>query len=287
MSALAVGLILSKPHTCILRRGDAARHAVVFQCVVSADYDLPSAYPLLRTPCKDGRKVKQASCACKTMYWFTQALEIYPASKFFAKVEDDSIVHYDGLLELLSHLEPDARIWMSLFQWCAQEQSTFRGRFCPHGSLSGRCRFPGATVTTGFASGGFDLRSRALVRMSSGCEHTSFSNFGSCDGGHGVHLAKCLHSNNKDVQLHDFVWRNWRHSWNWRSLRHNWHMPNTLVAHNVKNQSISMHWTLNMTRPPRVRRAYVERSNDGSLLMRTASPTARSKMSSYWSTKHA
>ena len=101
MSALAIGLILSKPRICVLRRGDAARHAVVFQCVVSADYDLPSARPLLRTLCKDGRKVKQPSCACKTMYWFTRALQIHPASKFVAKVEDDSIVHYDGLLDAI------------------------------------------------------------------------------------------------------------------------------------------------------------------------------------------
>ena len=48
---------------------------------------------------------------------------------------------------------------MSLFQWCAQEQITFKGKFCGHGLGRSfhKCRFPNKTVTTAFASGGLIL----------------------------------------------------------------------------------------------------------------------------------
>lgn len=259
MTTLAVGVIVSKPNSCTLRRGDASARTIPFHCVVSANYRAPSRFPLLQTPCVDDLKLKQASCACKTMHWFKHALDLYDKVQFFAKVEDDSIVHYDALLHVLTRLHGADRIWMSLFQWCAQEQATFRGKVCsPGGALSGRCRYPQATVTTGFASGGFDLRSRALVQLGNGCESTDFSNFGSCDGGHGVHLAKCLYARDEDVVLHDFGWRNWRHS----------PSPDALVVHNVKRQSKTMRWTSNMTKLPIVRRAFVQRSDDGSLVLR-------------------
>ena len=109
---LAVGVILTGPHTCRLRRGDAKQHNVEFRCIVSAAYDTPGTR-LLRAPCADGRAVKQTSCACKTFFWFTRAPSLFPHASFIAKVEDDTIVHYDALLTVLDAIpRHQTYVWM-------------------------------------------------------------------------------------------------------------------------------------------------------------------------------
>jgi hypothetical protein len=258
---LAVGVVLTPPNSCRLRRGDAGTQPVAYRCVVAPTYDVPGARStfFLRSPCPDGTDKKQASCACKTYFWFTRAPALFPTASFFAKVEDDSVVHYDGLVRVLP--DRDGLHWISLFQWATQEQTSYRGRFCGTGVMlrPERCHYPTRSVTTPFASGGFDLRSRRLVEMTTSCHPTEFTNFGSCDGGHGVHLVKCMHLLNSTVILHDFGWRNWRHS------------PgrNTLVVHNMKRQSLNLTWRVNLSVLPRIALMRVRVRPNRSLVART------------------
>ena len=244
---LAVGITLTSPHGCRLRGGDAknTHQSIPFHCVVSHAYAKPTNFPLLRVPCSDGQgHVKHESCACKTYYWFKHAPTLYPKVRFIAIVEDDSIVHYAALLSVLQSIDSALlHVWMSLFQWCSQEQKAYHGKFCGTGAgLNPHlCRYRSSSVTTTFASGGFDLRSRALVELTSSCSHVNFSRFGSCDGGHGVHLAKCMHKHQTSVDIYDFGWQNWAHSSG----------PNVIVWHNAKNPHINTKWNVTMRIRPR------------------------------------
>lgn len=261
---LAVGVILTSPRRCRLRRGDSDRTSVAYKCVVASTYAASGTSDalILRSPCHDGSDIKQESCACKTHFWFSHAPSLFPNAAFFAKVEDDSVVHYEGLQRALSHARPVGNLfWASLFQWAAQEQQSYRGKFCGTGAeiRPAWCRYPHRSVTTPFASGGFDLRSRGLVKLTTACEPVAWSNFGSCDGGHGMHLTRCMHRLNRSVLLYDFGWRNWRHSPG----------SNVLVVHNVKRQDLNVTWQVNLTTFPRLMLASVDVVANSSLLVRT------------------
>ena len=264
-----MGVILTKPRVCRLRRGDEEEHRIPFRCVVSRSYDQPSRASLLRTPCEDGAAVKHASCACKTFFWFLRAPSLHPDAAFIAKVEDDTIVHYDALLSVLASVPRSTYAWMSLFQWAAQQQVTFRGNFCGTGARMPQkrveeCRRGANVVTTAFASGGFDLRGAELARETGRCRPAAFANFGSCDGGHGVHLLKCMHRRNITVQMHDLKWTSWKH----------FAGPQVLVLHNVKDMGRNRHWKVNLTRMASAVEGRAHAMANKSLIMRTR-PSSR------------
>jgi len=155
---------------------------------------------------------KAGACACKSAAWFAKALWLFPAARFIAKTEDDTLVHDARLVAELrwawsreSRAEP--LVWLGMFEWGTVEpQSGRNGGYCSHGDrllqkrrpegwhcrsehqpppkrllpsnrssvdtataaaqsypvYPGRMRYP-------FASGGIEVRSRALAALVDGC----------------------------------------------------------------------------------------------------------------------
>ena len=86
---------------------------------------------------------KAGACACKSAAWFAKALWLFPAARFIAKTEDDTLVH-------------DARLVAELrWAWSRESraESLWCGWACSNGALSSRR----AAATAGTA------------RMATGC----------------------------------------------------------------------------------------------------------------------
>lgn len=210
--------------TAAVHRGDA-RFAVV---------DCPDVFFANATKFgRDGQpKIQmgfQFSCFCKTVSWFAQALTLVPGARFIGKMEDDSVLHDARVvaeLALAYRLARRAeatsgaagglggpklpRIWYGHFAWAAFVSPTGDGeaKFCGDGDAlltatrvgCGRAAQLGTLAP--FASGGLDIRSRALAEDFRRCDplwqfvrgydpaNASYS--ASCDGQQGYFVARCL-----------------------------------------------------------------------------------------------
>ena len=145
----------------------------------------------------DAYSAMQGACACKTIWWFWRAPVLFPSARFIAKVEDDSALHDARLVAELRWLAvsgPAPHVWFSHFQWAGADPSSVENSwFCGDGDqhMAGKgaaisCAQPGAVLRRHgtaahrdhrvvslwghqsrhvfpFASGGLDVRSRALV----------------------------------------------------------------------------------------------------------------------------
>ena len=143
----------------------------------------------------------QGACACKTNWWFWRAPALFPKARFFAKIEDDSIVHDSRLAAELISLplpSPVRPVWFSQFQWAGMSPSSLHnGWFCGDGdehmaslgpgkAAAEPCHPPGVSSALSqlakvskawgrerfvypFASGGLDVRSGALVAALGDC----------------------------------------------------------------------------------------------------------------------
>jgi len=184
---------------------------------------------VLTVPCPDGEEVKHLACFCKTVWWFHKALELFPRTHFFGKVEDDTIVHVGRLLHELQWVvrstSADAMVWYGHFQWAVHRRvpllrpgQHIRARTGLHGSgvsthfgLKGRWCTDGdelldrkgpemceevrsdATVAP-FASGAIDVRSRSLATHIDRCDLLWRREWAgaSCDGPQGYFMVHCL-----------------------------------------------------------------------------------------------
>ena len=163
---------------------------------------------------------KQTSCACKSLWWFYRAVDLYRDAAFIGKVEDDTVVQPE-LLErelrwALARRPAGAQRtwlgWYSLFQislhrWDARiaarwprQSSPLVGGWCQEGVKAWhkeyvRCHesWPNATVAP-FASGGIDVRSWALAHFSSHACRLPWNDEyqAACDGDQGYDIARCL-----------------------------------------------------------------------------------------------
>jgi hypothetical protein len=153
-----------------------------------------------------------------------------PTAKFIAKVEDDSIINYSGLwtqIQTFSHLP---MIWMGMFQW-AYHTDEGMGGYCGEGDalLNKSPTHCGTNAGSGgviapFASGGFDLKSRDLIQSLVDCPLYFDIRVGSCDGGQGYRLVRCLSRESKINIIH-FGWRKFTHH----------PTEKTIVLHNQKH----------------------------------------------------
>lgn len=159
----------------------------------------------------------QYSCFCKTVQWFRVALELVPTARFIGKMEDDSVLHDARVVAELITAHRLARrerkspmLWYGHFAWALfYENAGGRAKFCGDADDHLLSTFPRVCsreakngVLAPFASGGLDIRSRALAERLATCELlTDFlrgydlrnSSYGaSCDGQQGYFVAKCL-----------------------------------------------------------------------------------------------
>ena len=169
----------------------------------------------------------QFSCFCKTAEWFRQALQLFPTARFIGKIEDDSIIHDSRVLAELMGAHRLARrererdgarahspwLWYGHFGW-AIFHSDGRSKWC--GDIDDHLSSPapascarqaeravgGWPLLAPFASGGLDIRSRALAQHAAACDlprqyisgfdPSNWTYAGSCDGQHGYFVARCL-----------------------------------------------------------------------------------------------
>lgn len=186
----------------------------------------------------------QFSCFCKTVRWFQVALDLVPSARFIGKMEDDSVLHDARVLAELMHAYRAERqqqregretgaslraerprqardggggarspplLWYGHFAWVLFHPDG-RARFCGDADdhlLSGvpgtcaRAARAGGTLSP-FASGGIDIRSRALAARLSACHElwqfidgfdpANASYAASCDGQQGFFFARCMHA---------------------------------------------------------------------------------------------
>tara|TARA_B100000683_G_scaffold67956_3_gene66675 strand:- start:6233 stop:7129 length:897 start_codon:yes stop_codon:yes gene_type:complete len=242
---LAVGVVTSHNAPCVLRSASGADAPVAtWRCVVGNESALGGQAEVLRTPCADAPAMpKQVSCACK-FYHFTKFAFHHSTAEYILKVEADTIVNYRTLLAELARLRHVPLLWMGLFQW-ASHSDDGRGRYCGggdglHTKPPLRCVVKGARggTTAPFASGGFDLKRRDLVRKLLHCTAYGNTTVGACDGGQGHRVARCI-STEDQINMVDLTW-----------LRFNHHPSNhTIVLHNQKHRR-SVHWNSTLTPRP-------------------------------------
>ena len=168
----------------------------------------------------------QFSCFCKTVSWFRDALTIVPTAKYIGKMEDDSVLHDARVVSELIHAHrlsrreggsppanaPTAPLtWYGHFAWAAFLSPTGSGhaKFCGDGDAMLLDTTPHACTRQAqhgtlapFASGGLDIRSRALAERLSVCtalwafvggfDPSNASYGASCDGQQGYFVARCL-----------------------------------------------------------------------------------------------
>ena len=159
----------------------------------------------------------QFSCFCKTVSWFRIALSIVPSARFIGKMEDDSALHDARVVAELMNAHRLARrdgkaplMWYGHFAWALFfEGQDGRAKFCGDADDHLLSSFPRVCaraapggVLAPFASGGLDIRSRALAERIARCDelwefvrgyNVANASYGaSCDGQQGYFVAKCL-----------------------------------------------------------------------------------------------
>ena len=161
----------------------------------------------------------QFSCFCKTAAWFERALTLFPNARFVGKMEDDSVLHSTRVVAELAAAHRVARreqavrhplLWYGHFDWSTHElfgpAKQPPGRHCGIGDDLMLRQAPscnrGRGVMSPYASGGLDIRSRAIVELVAGCdgmrvylsgfERLNVSYQLSCDGLQGYFMARCL-----------------------------------------------------------------------------------------------
>jgi hypothetical protein len=166
----------------------------------------------------DAYSAMQGACACKTIWWFWRAPVLFPAARYIAKVEEDSVLHDARLVSDLmamgigASLQP---VWLSQFQWAGTD-SIRNGWFCgdgddfmlrdgppdcpsidPSDDPASRKRLREAKALARswgqqrlifpFAAGGLDVRSRSLVDALADCDDAlPYAHAWSTEGAHGT-----------------------------------------------------------------------------------------------------
>eukprot|EP00908_Phaeocystis_cordata_P000732 Transcript_10813.p2 GENE.Transcript_10813~~Transcript_10813.p2 ORF type:complete len:445 (+),score=68.26 Transcript_10813:126-1337(+) len=158
----------------------------------------------------------QFSCFCKTAAWFERAVALFPRVRFIGKMEDDSVLYDTRVVAELAAAHRVARreqgvrgplLWYGHFDWSAHRMGV-RGMHCGIGDSLMLRSTPacgrGFGVTAPYASGGLDIRSRALAERMGRCDELrrylrgyaagalSLNYSYSCDGIQGFWIARCL-----------------------------------------------------------------------------------------------
>ena len=124
----------------------------------------------------------QFSCFCKTAAWFERAVALFPRVRFIGKMEDDSVLYDTRVVAELAAAHRVARreqgvrgplLWYGHFDWSAHRMGV-RGMHCGIGDSLMLRSTPacgrGFGVTAPYASGGLDIRSRALAERMGRCD---------------------------------------------------------------------------------------------------------------------
>ena len=211
---VAIGVLIV-PNRSVVTLPPAQGGGDVAWRLVTTDASQTAAARVVVVPCPDGYSRKawadmQFSCFCKAAWWFRRALLLFPRARYIAKVEDDSLVHAARLVAELQLMTLAGRaplhgrqVWYGHFGWAVHDGQ--RGAFCGSGDDTLRialphCRpgwSPSDAVVAPFASGGLDVRSRALASRFALCDHVwthlHHRDFdGDCDGLQGYFLAMCM-----------------------------------------------------------------------------------------------
>ncbi|KAL1523595.1 hypothetical protein AB1Y20_018531 [Prymnesium parvum] len=230
---LAMGMLITQQAPPFRRRSPSLDHLIAWRYVSTrAEHALDPAYVVVAcpepSPLNGTAAVHpsfQFACFCKTTRWFALALRLFPRARFLGKMEADSAVHDARLLAELRaaprlasaspspRLPPppqparEALLWLGHFEWAAHPASLAprRARYCGGGDGSLRGGAPCGAAARGeviapFASGGLDVRSRALAERLAACdsvwEHVRRAEpsraAGACDGLQGFFAARCL-----------------------------------------------------------------------------------------------
>ena len=197
---------------------------VAWRLVTTVAPTVPDARVVV-VPCPDGFNRRreygemQFSCFCKTAWWFRRALQLFPRARFVGKTEEDSVINAARLsIELRLGLEQAAAaaaarprhardgggpmVLYGHLSWAVHDGKL--GAFCSAGddvmsTPLPNCRsgWSADAVAAPFASGGLDVRSRALAERMASCDplwtyldHRDF--YGDCDGLQGFFMAQCL-----------------------------------------------------------------------------------------------